>query len=175
MGKPALFLIILALSGLSDDLIAGERRGATVIIERRDGSVEAGELIAVKENSILLLGDSPGTDISVEVADIKIVKIIRKSKALSGLGYGVLFGGVSGAAIGFLSGNDPPNQFFSLTAGEKALIAGAALGVIGAVVGVSTGALAGSDKTILIEGKSGLEVRAALLGLRAKARIADFR
>jgi len=175
MEKAVSLLMIIFLVGLSENLIAGERRGAMLIVLKNDGSQENGELIAVKQKSILLLGAFSGTDVSVEVTDINTIKIVKKSRALSGFGFGSLMGGVSGAAIGFLMGGDPPNQWFSFSAGEKALIGGAALGIVGGLVGLTAGALAGADKTIQIGGKSDLEIQAALAGLKPKARISNFR
>lgn len=175
MERAVSLLMVISLMGLSENLIAGERRGAMLMVQKKDGSQENGELIAVKQSSILLLGSSSGTDVSIEVTDINTIKIVKKSRALSGLGLGSLIGGGSGAAIGFLSGDDPHNQLFSFSAGEKALIAGVALGIVGGLVGLTAGALAGTDKTIQIEGKSDLEIQAALANLKQKARISNFR
>ncbi len=50
---------------------------------------------------------------------------------LIGAGVG-LFSGVIG---GFISGDDPENQWFAMTAGEKAAVGGAIFGLGGAVVG----------------------------------------
>ena len=57
---------------------------------------------------------------------------------LEGAGIGFLFGVVIGAA----SGDDPPNQWFACSAGEKALMGGFGFGLIGAGIG----ALVKSDK-----------------------------
>lgn len=175
MERAVSLLMVISLMGLSENLIAGERRGAMLMVQKKDGSQENGELIAVKQSSILLLGSSSGTDISIEVKDINIIKIVKKSRALSGLGIGSLIGGGSGAAMGFIIGDDPPNQFFSFSALEKALIVGAALGIIGGLVGWTAGALAGTDETMQIYGKSDLEIQAALANLKQKARISNFR
>jgi hypothetical protein len=175
MERAVSLLMVISLMGLSENLIAGERRGAMLMVQKKDGSQENGELIAVKQSSILLLGSSSGTDVSIEVTDIKTIKIVKKSRALSGLGLGFLIGGVSGAAIGLAGGDSPPDQFIIFSAGAKALIVGAALGIVGGLVGLTAGALAGTDKTIQIEGKSDLEIQAALANLKQKARISNFR
>ena len=80
MGKIISLLVIFSLSGLSGNLMAGERRGATIVVHKKDGAQEKGELIAIKQNSILLLGSSSGTDVSVDVPDIKTIGILKKSK-----------------------------------------------------------------------------------------------
>ncbi|TFH64763.1 MAG: hypothetical protein E4G90_07440 [Gemmatimonadales bacterium] len=62
----------------------------------------------------------------------------RKGHWLEGAGIGFLIG----AAIGLASGDDPSNQWFAYSAGEKALAGGLGFGLIGAGVG----ALIKSDK-----------------------------
>jgi len=42
-----------------------------------------GELITVKPNSLLLL-DTEGKDVSIDIGDIKVIRIVKKSKALLG-------------------------------------------------------------------------------------------
>ena len=69
-------------------------KGADLIIQKRDGTQVRGELIAVKQNSLLLmLGDS-GFDASVDIEDIFAISFIKKSKALEGFGLGLLIGAI---------------------------------------------------------------------------------
>lgn len=173
MGKIASLLMVLTLIWISGDLIAGERHGATLVVEKKDGAQERGELISVKPSSILLLGSSSGTDVSIDVPDIKTIRIVNKSRALSGLGWGALAGGGVGALLGFASGNDNTGWFSS--AGSKAFFLGVGFGVVGGVIGLLIGAGAGADETIQMEGKDATEVQAALNGLKQKARIPNFR
>ena len=67
----------------------------------------------------------------------------RWDPCLRGGTIGLLVGAGVGAVIGLASGDDPRGTFFGLTALEKARIAGAALGVVGAVIGY---AIASSGK-----------------------------
>jgi len=62
----------------------------------------------------------------------------RRGHWLEGAGIGFLFGVVTGAA----SGDDPSDQWFAYSAGEKAMMGGLGFGLIGAGVG----ALIKSDK-----------------------------
>ncbi len=55
----------------------------------------------------------------------------RKGHWLAGAGIGFLFGVVTGAA----SGDDPSDQWFAYSAGEKAMMGGLGFGLIGAGVG----------------------------------------
>ena len=168
-----------------------ERRGATLIIHRKSDQVKKtqlegtpwetsvitgiwGELIAVKQNSLLLL-DAGGEDVSVDIAEIKVIRIVKKSNVVQGMVRGVAIGGGVGALIGFAAGDDEPGGFFSFTAEGKALIFGIAFGALGLVFGGIAGLTPGKDKTIQIEGKSDLEIEETLDKLRKKARIRDYK
>ena len=96
-------LIASALIGsliiLPGVLLAQERRGAMVVVTRKTGGQVAGELIAVRQDSLLLL--SPvGKDESVDIPDIWTIEIVRKHKAGSGFLIGFLAGGIAGGVLG---------------------------------------------------------------------------
>jgi len=71
----ALFLAF-SLMMLSVNLYSKERRGAELIITKKDGQQIKGELITVKPNSLLLL-DTEGKDVSVDIVDIRIIRIVK--------------------------------------------------------------------------------------------------
>ena len=156
-----LALLILVLPGA---LSGRERRGANLVITLKDGHYAAGELIAVKPDSLLLLA---GKDESVDLVGIRSIRIVRKPKALLGAACGTL-AGVLGTAI-VASSNKEPDIL------EPYLITGTAVAFIcgGLGVGIGAGLLAGKDKTIQFEGKSEPEVKRTLAYLRGKARIRD--
>jgi len=95
----ALFLVF-SLMVLSANLYAKERRGAKLIVTKNDGQLIEGELITVKPNSLLLL-DTEGKDVSVDIADIKVIKIVKKPQVVKGVLGGLLGGTLFGA---FLAG-----------------------------------------------------------------------
>ncbi len=167
----SLFLIS-SLMMLSVTLYAKERRGSKLIITKKDGKLFEGELITVKPTSLLLL-NKKGKDESIDIADIKVIRVINRSKVLSGAGTGLLIGGSTGALIGFLSG-ESSSGFIGLSAADKALIYGLGLGSIGLLIGGVGGAFAGTDKTFLIEGKNPASIKSILNYLRKKARIRDY-
>ena len=64
---------------LSAILDAGEKRRAKLVILKKDGQQKEGELITVKPNSLLLL-DTEGKDVSVSIANIKVIRMVKKSR-----------------------------------------------------------------------------------------------
>lgn len=151
------------------NLIPGQKPGAKLTIQKKDGEQVKGELITVKKNSFLLIMSNSKADVLVDVEDIKVIKIVRKQK----VPMGAFIGGSLGAMIGFayeeVSGATGPSSFVDLTG-----IYGVPGLIIGALIGGTIGAFAGKDKTIQIEDKSDLEIKGILEDLRKKARIPDF-
>jgi hypothetical protein len=134
------------------------------VITKTDGQLITGELIAVKPSSLLLLDSQTGTDLSIEIGQIAVIKIIKKSKALTvgAFGFGL------GALLGFMAIQEEaevPGETLSFTV---------ICGTLAAIPGVLMGAFLGTDKTIQIEGKSPEEIKAVMEKLRSKARVTDF-
>ena len=170
----ALFLVITFMGmncatykkGEGINLEAGQKPGAKLIVKKKDGRQVKGELIAVKQQSLLLKEYESGVDITVEVEEISVIKIVKKSKALLGAGIG-LFGGIGFIIYRILSGGEEVSYDelggWSIVVGIPAILLG---GLIGGLVGL--------DKTIQIEGKSEAEIKKVLDDLRKKARVPDF-
>jgi hypothetical protein len=184
MKKLIYLLLVFSILTLSMPLSAKERKGADLIIQKTDGTQVRGELIAVKQNSLVLMERDSGADVTVDIKDVNIIKIVKKSKTLAWGGIGLVSGAVIGVLGGYLSGDDYtigatrfahtwPGPPLSYTADEKALIFGIACGIIGGALGGIGGAFAGADKTIQIEGKSDSEIQEILEKLRKQARIRD--
>ena len=177
----SLFLVVSILA-FSVNLFAKERKGADLIIQRTNGTQVRGELIAVKQTSLLLLERESGVDVSVDIREIKLIEIVKKSKTLARGSIGLISGGMVGALFGFMKGDDPAGygtmwgkplwiEQGILIAEEKALYYGILIGLSGAILGGIIGALEGADKTILIEGKSDSEIKEILEKLRKKAMV----
>jgi hypothetical protein len=151
------------------NLEPGQKPGAKLIIQKKYYQEVKGELIAVKENSLLLKNSQTGADVSVDVKDIMEITIVKKSKLLEGGLIGLLLGGV----IGFIIGSPQGDEVFiskSLAGGIGAAIGGGT----GALIGASIGSIVKGDKTIQIEGKSDLEIKWHLEKLRKKAQVPNF-
>ena len=165
----SLFLFF-SLMMLSMNLYAKERRGSKLIITKLDGQLIEGELIAVKQNSLLLL-DTEGKDVSVDVGDIKVFRIENKSKFWTGVRIGGFIGAVAGALL-FLASEKEEVGFIPFAVLSSHAIQG---GVIGVIFGGTIGALVSADKTIQIEGMTDLEIQETLDYLRKKARVRDYK
>jgi hypothetical protein len=189
MKKFISLFLVFSLVMLSANLYAKERRGATLIVQRKSDQVEKtrlegtpwetsvmtgirGELIAIKQNSLLLLDDE-GKDVSVDIEDIKVIRVVKKSQ----VGKGVLTGTLIGAGLGVLLGGMLGLKFKGDD--RDILLAMAFFGAIGVAQGVLVGGIIGAvskgSKTIQIEGMSDLEISEALDKLRKKARIPDYK
>jgi hypothetical protein len=176
----ALFLVISFLGmncatyerGEGINLSPDQKPGEKLVIQKTDGQKVRGELIAVKQNSLLLKESESGVDVNVEISEIKMIKIVNKPNFLAGV-YGFIGGAALGATLGFAGGDDPPG-WFSMTASDKALLAGSFFGLIGLIVGAIGGLIEGIDYPIKFEGRSDSEIKDILKELRKKARIPDF-
>ena len=105
-------------------------------------------LVGVTADSITL---SPiGQDITVDcaIADLSSLQAHRGQKRATWRGLVIV--GTTGAAIGILTGlaagNDPPDEFYDMSAGEKALTGGVALGLLGGAVGALLGSTVKLDR-----------------------------
>ncbi len=157
--------IIISLAALSGDLYA-RKKGADLSIQKTDGQHLQGELIAVKESSLLVMESGTLNDLAIDIRDIKFITIQRKSKFWRGAGFGFLMGSLGAMlATGFIHADwmmDTPGGVVTY-------------GAIGGAVGAITGGLlvkgAGVDLTIEIEGKSDSEIEEILGTLRSQARV----
>ena len=147
-----------------------ERKQEAIVITKKDGQQIEGELITVKPNSLLLLG-TEGKDVSIGIADIRVIRIVKKSKALLGAGLGLLIVGGGGALLAVVAnaGHEP------YTIQTRAWLVGIFGGLGGLLIGAMLGVGEGTDETIQIEGMTDSEIQEALEELRKKARIRDYK
>ncbi|MCK4646601.1 MAG: hypothetical protein KAU46_10135 [Candidatus Aminicenantes bacterium] len=164
----SLFLVF-SLVALSGNLMGKERKGVKLDIQKIDGQKVNGELITVKPDSLLLL-DSEGVDVSVDIKDVESIKILKKSKAYE-LGLAAFLVGATIRGVGHSMvrkekvGEETTQHFF-----QASIVWGFYAGVAGIIIGMALGI----DKTIKIEGKSDVEIDAVLEKLRKKARIRNY-
>jgi len=189
LGKKFISLFpVFSLMMLSVNLYAKERRGATLIIQRKSDPPEKikklkstpwetsiisgirGELIAVKQNSILLL-DTEGKDVSVDIKEIKYIKVKISKKARKARGSIIGFLIVEGIIV---AGVLTSKERGILTKEQQMAARTAFLVPIGVILGGLIGAANEKYKTIQIEGMTDSEIQKTLGKLRKKARIRDY-
>ncbi len=118
----------------------------------------------------MLLDSRTGADVSVEIGEISVIKIIKKSKAWA-IGVAGFFVGAA-CGIGCGSVIDRVDEV-DISVGVPFALA-AIFGAMGAVHGAILGAYLGKDKNIRMEGKSTPEIKAVMEKLRGQARIRDL-
>lgn len=180
MKKTTALILAVSVLSLPMSLMAKKSHGIDLRIQKTDGQQVKGELIAVKRNSLLLKESSSGADFSVLVSDMKTIVIIKKSKTLERGGLGFLAGGMAGFVAGFsvyysstffgVLGEIESRGFHPKYSVPYGLIGA----TIGTLIGVMTGAFAGQDEIIQIQGTPEAEIKKELEKLRKKARVTEF-
>ncbi len=166
MSKKIIVLVLVCILAFPLGLIAQEKKGANLVIEKLDGEQIRGELITVRESSLLLLSES-GVDVSVDITAVEAITIEKESKALLGAGLAFVIGTTCFAFTSVASVEGEYSFFEVLPA---AMIINIPSAIIGAIIGKSIG----RDKTFQIEGKTDSEIQESLEYLRKKARIPDY-
>ena len=160
MLKKTLVFVVVCILIFPLGLTAKEKPGAKLVIQKKDGQQVKGELITVKNSSLLLLSES-GADVTVDVKDIKVITVVKESKAWLGAKIGFL------TSVGLGVG-------YSFKSSSMAILYGILAAIPAAILGAYVGGAIGIDKTIQIEGKSDPEIQESLEYMREKARIPDY-
>ena len=125
------------------------------------GQFSDGYLYAVSDTALLLSREKRRPNFhdtaaregirSFAYQDLKFVTIHKRGGTGTAVLIGAFIGFATGAIVGYASGDDPQNQWFALTAGQKA----GALGTFGGVIGAITGLIVGvaAHRTFEIDGK----------------------
>ncbi len=170
MKKFISLFLVFSLVMLSANLYAKERRGAKLIITKKDGQQIKGELFGVNKDSLLLFQAKISDVYVVGIKNIKVIRVVKKSKLLTGAWIGIAVGGGTGVLLG---GSAAENMSLDPSGGRGVL--GMFGAVVGLLVGGTVGAVKGIDKTIQIESMTDSEIKEALDKLRKKARIRDYK
>jgi hypothetical protein len=159
---------------LCPDLAAREKRGLKLEVTFREGRQASrqvvGELVAVRTESLLLVQEYSELDLSIAIADITRIKVIKKSIARKWGTYMSLIGLCGGVLRGY-SLRDDTEQLWPLAS----IYLGAGFAIGGFVVGAFAGHLASKGETFEFEGRSELEIKGMLDRLRNMARVSEYR
>ena len=129
----------------------------------RTATQHEGEILALTSDSLTIRGDD-ARSLAYRRAEISQLEFSaeRYRRPWRGLGFGALIGAGTGIAVGYASGDDHCTStadfgcFITLTAPQKALVGGTALGVVGGVVGLIVGSLTLSDRWVVASQNSGV-------------------
>ena len=160
-----LFVVILSLAFLAPVLGAKEKRGAELVISKKDGAVVKGELLAVKEEDLIIMDESTPGGVTVSLKDARSVKVVKHGQTVLVLGSAFI-GGAIGAATGYATQTGQHGLLAGYLKGPAAGI-GAGIGVL---AGALVGAMIGSDKTLKIANADPGSIRSVIDQLRPLAR-----
>lgn len=161
-------ILVFSLVSLSGNLMAAERKGVKLIIQKTDGQEIKGELITVKSNSLLILDAETETDTTVNLNIIDVITVDNKSLMFElGVGGFLLMGATRLSLHSSLERVDEGDETATTHQVQDTWLWGA----MGAGVGVLAGAVFGLNKTIRIQGESEAYIQSAMEKLSKKARV----
>jgi hypothetical protein len=173
--KFVVLIIVLSLVFFPGGLFGKTRKhGARLHVFGKDGHEQEGELIGVKNSSLVLYHSD--INFTVDIKELKMIRVLKKSKAaqdaLIGFVIGAVAGGVGGAIYFSGDSNDEWTNFFKIL---LTMLASAGGGGAGLLTGLVVGSIQGIDETIQIEGRSDDEIDLILQKLRRMARVPEYR
>lgn len=122
------------------------------VVTLSDGETHSARSLQVTPDLTSWIDPGSNAVMSVPTHDVADVRLRDRGKgALDGLGLGVVIGGLTGAVIGLASGDDDPDLLFAFKASEKAMVGGIGLGLLGGIVGLVVGGVAGSEEVYQID------------------------
>ena len=107
-----------------------------VLFEIQDSTISVAKIDMIKHYPVEEIEAA-----NYNVSNIEIIKVRKNNNIGKGILIGTITGIAAGSIIGLISGDDPPDTFLALTAGEKALILGTPLAFGGAAIGGFVGAI----------------------------------
>jgi hypothetical protein len=106
-GPMTVAIIVLLMFFMQTPLQAvHERRGSTVVVTLTDGSQVEGELLAVKEDALLVYDPVADQGKTIELQQVANVKVLKKSNLLKGLFVGLAVGLALSEYSYKIAGND---------------------------------------------------------------------
>jgi hypothetical protein len=165
--------LIISLLMPWGSLMAKERQGARLIVFKKDGAQLEGELIAVRRNLLLVMPEAESEAVFVDISDVAAITLVKKSKALSGLGWGALAGLVVGGAVGIAGASTVENPWNNYAGAGAIMLAGIGAGA-GALLGLIFGAAAGIDRAVRVERLDQAQLRSFMRSLWSEAKIQNY-
>jgi hypothetical protein len=171
------FIAVVVFSLICPGNLWAKRKGVQLQIAKLDGDVIEGELLRVKENSLLVMTYVSGATIDInDIDEIQIKK--RKTKsgtgALIGAGAGFLVGGVLGVKFVDVATDDNTTFEASVQAGIiGGVICAVPVAILGALIGGSIRGNYTTAETIDVKRIDPSQKKYILEKLKKKAREKD--
>ena len=167
------FIAVVVVSLFCPGNLWAKSKGAQVQIMKSEREVIEGELLRVKDNSLLVMTTGSDTGVTVDMNEIILIRIKKKRTFGKGAVPGLLVGADIGIVAG-LAGKYDGEGILVKNKGEGAFVGGLTLGVLGLGVGGITGSLGGQYyKKIQVQGKSPYKIKKIMLKLKEMARFKD--
>lgn len=163
----AILAFVLVMASVNLPLPARERRGSTVEVTMTDGSRIKGELLAVKDDALLVYDRDADQGKRLDLQEVVQVKVLKESKFLEGIAIGIAVGLV--ISINNLKKIDR-ESLMPLFEGIGCFLPLPITGLCGGLLG----ALSGIDKKLSLAGESSRSVQQNLEKLKRYAREKDF-
>ena len=171
MIRPAIALLLIITAhiappdALADQLLIGPGTKVRLTVPNEGKKPLVGRITKIGVDGLTIEMQDQPTPMEIPFASVSKFEVnahaVDRSEGFKkGAGRGLLVGAVGGVAIGFLSGDDDEQNWFAMTAAEKALVAGFAFGIVGAVFGGFLGAISQAERWAEVE------VPTSELGLR---------
>lgn len=159
-----LIIVVLLICPVN---LAAKKKGAHLRIEKEDAQVIEGELLSVKENSLLIMTSASNTGVTIDIHEIEKVGIKKKSKVSKGVLTGALVFGSVGYALGGYAALIDDHQKPTYKYRNHLVFKGAALGAV--LIGTLS-AISKDYKMIQVKGKSPYRIKKIMKKLNKKAR-----
>lgn len=160
-------LIIFSLIMPMDLPAKKQKPGAYLIILKEDGQVIEGELLCVKDSSLLLMSSGTNIDENVDITEIQEIRIKRNRNFLKGFLKVGWIGWASGTVAGFcFCSHEPEGLRYKGCAIAGGILIGFYAGLAGGIFNIA----ARKFKRIPVISKSPNEIQAFLQQLREMAR-----
>ena len=156
------FVIFMTLVQLP--LPAKERRGATVVVTMADGSLVKGELLVVKADALLIYDRDSGLGKSLDLQHVVKLKVIRESKFLLGMIFGL------GVGMGLTSYSIKKEDRAGLFYGLGSMLLTPLTGLCGGILA----AIASKDKKLSLAEKPSQAIQENLKRLKRYSREQDY-
>lgn len=152
-----------------------QKRGAEIVVEKRDGSSVRGELLIIKGRDIYVL-DAMSAEVRVGIDEINTIRVVRKDMTGKYMLKASLFGAAAGAILGaVIYSKQGGGSFFygggmDLSPLQGAGVFAILLGGAGLLVGTIAGMASSKDEVFNLNNRSEAEINRILVRLAPLTR-----